>query len=54
MKACIYINCPDRYVTGSTFDTFCPKCGKLLFDTTHEKVKKLIKVGWYKSIEVEK
>lgn len=47
MKVCISISCPDRYVGGSIYDSFCPRCGKKLYDTAHEQAKRLIESGWY-------
>lgn len=47
MKVCISICCPDRFVGGTVWDKFCPRCGKPLYDSASERAKKLIESGWY-------
>ena len=47
MKACINKKCPDKFVGGSVWDRYCPRCGKLLYDTSDERVKRLVDEGHY-------
>lgn len=47
MKCCINRKCPDRYVGGSVWDSFCPRCGKPLKDAASKEAQKLIAEGWW-------
>lgn len=47
MKCCINRKCPDRYVGGTVWDTFCPRCGEKLYDVASPEAKMLIEEGWF-------
>jgi tRNA(Ile2) C34 agmatinyltransferase TiaS len=47
MKVCVSLECPDKFVGGTVWDHYCPRCGKPLHEDCTDEARKLIREGWY-------